>query len=30
MELVDISTGETIWAEQKEIRKTKKTGLFGG
>lgn len=29
MELVDISTGETIWAEQKELRKTKKTSLFG-
>lgn len=29
MELVDITTGETIWAEQKELRKTKKTGLFG-
>jgi uncharacterized protein (TIGR02722 family) len=29
MELVDITTGETVWAEQKELRKTKKTGLFG-
>jgi len=29
MELVNITTGETIWAEQKEIRKTKKTSLFG-
>lgn len=29
MELVDITTGETIWAEQKELRKTKKTSLFG-
>ena len=29
MELVDITTGETIWAEQKEIRKTRKTSLFG-
>jgi PBP1b-binding outer membrane lipoprotein LpoB len=29
MELVDITSGESIWAEQKEIRKTKKTGLFG-
>jgi len=29
MELVDITTGETVWADQKEIRKTKKTSLFG-
>lgn len=29
MELTDITTGETIWADQKELRKTKKTGLFG-
>ena len=29
MELSDITTGETIWAEQKELRKTKKTSLFG-
>jgi len=29
MELVDITSGETVWAEQKEIRKTKKTSLFG-
>lgn len=29
MELTDITTGETVWAEQKELRKTKKTGLFG-
>jgi uncharacterized protein (TIGR02722 family) len=29
MELVDITTGETVWAEQKELRKTKKTSLFG-
>ena len=29
MDLVDITTGETVWAEQKELRKTMKTGLFG-
>ena len=29
MELVNIETGETIWAEQKDLRKTKKTSLFG-
>lgn len=29
MELVDITSGETVWAEQKELRKTKKTSLFG-
>jgi hypothetical protein len=29
MELTDITTGEVIWADQKEIRKTKKTSLFG-
>jgi len=29
MEMTDITTGETIWAEQKELRKTKKTSLFG-
>lgn len=29
MELVDITTGETIWAEQKDLRKTKKGGWFG-
>jgi hypothetical protein len=29
MEMVNIETGETVWAESKEVRKTKKTGLFG-
>lgn len=29
MELTDITTGETVWADQKELRKTKKTGIFG-
>ena len=29
LELVDIETGEIIWMEQEEIRKTKQTGVFG-
>ena len=29
MELTDITTGEVIWINEKEIRKTKKTGIFG-
>ncbi len=30
LEAVNIETGEVIWAEQKEIRKYEKTGIFGG
>jgi uncharacterized protein (TIGR02722 family) len=29
LELVNIETGEIIWIEEQDIRKTKKTGLFG-
>jgi len=29
LEVVNIETAETIWMEEKEIRKSKKTGLFG-
>jgi len=29
LELVDIETGEVVWMEEKDIRKTKKTGIFG-
>ena len=29
LELTDIETGEVIWINEKEIRKTKKTGIFG-
>ncbi len=29
MEMVNIESGETVWMEEKELRKTKKTGLFG-
>ena len=29
LELVDIETGEIVWMEEKDIRKTKKTGIFG-
>ncbi len=29
LELVDIETGEIIWMEEEDIRKTKKTGIFG-
>lgn len=30
LEVVNIETGEVIWIDEKEIRKSKKTGLFGG
>jgi uncharacterized protein (TIGR02722 family) len=30
LEVVNIETGETVWMEEKEVRKSKKTGLFGG
>lgn len=30
LEVVNIETSEVIWMEEKEIRKSKKTGLFGG
>jgi uncharacterized protein (TIGR02722 family) len=30
LQVSNLETGEEIWADQKEIRKTKKTGLFGG
>lgn len=29
LDATDITTGELIWADQKEVRKTKKTGVFG-
>jgi uncharacterized protein (TIGR02722 family) len=29
LECVNIETGEIVWANEKEIRKTKKTGIFG-
>ncbi len=29
LELVDIETGEIVWMEEKDIRKTAKTGIFG-
>ncbi|NUP95704.1 MAG: penicillin-binding protein activator LpoB [Planctomycetaceae bacterium] len=29
LEVVNIETGEVIWIDEKEIRKSKKTGLFG-
>ena len=29
LEVVNIETGETVWMEEKEVRKSKKTGLFG-
>jgi hypothetical protein len=29
LECVNIESGETIWAEEKELRKTEKTGIFG-
>jgi uncharacterized protein (TIGR02722 family) len=29
LECVNVTTGEIIWANSKEIRKTKKTGIFG-
>ncbi len=30
LELVDITTGELLWTDEELVRKTKKTGLFGG
>ena len=30
LEVVNIETGEVIWIDEKELRKSKKTGLFGG
>ena len=30
LEVANIETGETIWIDEKELRKTRKTGLFGG
>jgi len=30
MQCVNITTGELIWAEEKDIRKRSKTGIFGG
>lgn len=29
LEAVNIETGEVMWADQKELRKSKKTGIFG-
>jgi len=29
LELVNIETGEIVWMNEKDIRKTKKTGIFG-
>jgi penicillin-binding protein activator len=29
LEVVNVETAEVVWMEEKEIRKTKKTGLFG-
>ncbi len=29
LEVVNIENGETVWMEEKEVRKSKKTGLFG-
>ena len=29
LEVVNIETGEVVWMNEKELRKTKKTGLFG-
>jgi hypothetical protein len=29
LEVVNVESGETIWMEEKQIRKTKRTGLFG-
>ena len=29
LEVVNVETGETIWIDEKEIRKTKKTGMLG-
>ena len=30
LEVANVETGETIWIDEKELRKTRKTGLFGG
>jgi PBP1b-binding outer membrane lipoprotein LpoB len=30
LEVANAETGEVIWIDEKEIRKSKKTGLFGG
>ncbi len=30
LELVDITTGELLWTDEELVRKTKRTGLFGG
>jgi uncharacterized protein (TIGR02722 family) len=30
LEVVNVETGEVIWIDEKEVRKSKKTGLFGG
>ena len=30
LEVANVETGEVIWIDEKEIRKTKKTGFFGG
>jgi uncharacterized protein (TIGR02722 family) len=30
LEVVNVETAEVVWMEEKEIRKSKKTGLFGG
>ena len=30
LEAVNVETGEVIWIDEKEVRKSKKTGLFGG
>lgn len=30
LEVVNIETGEVVWIDEKELRKSKKTGLFGG
>ena len=30
LELVDITTGELLWTDEELVRKTKRSGLFGG
>ncbi|MBM3989748.1 MAG: penicillin-binding protein activator LpoB [Planctomycetes bacterium] len=30
LEVVNIESGEVVWIDEKEVRKSKKTGLFGG
>jgi uncharacterized protein (TIGR02722 family) len=30
LEVANVETGEVIWIDEKELRKSKKTGLFGG